>query len=98
MFGVQIFPEELNGPTEIQILNKHLYRNSKAKDEDKPAIVIPMSEFQYAINLHDTKQSSLENILSKKRYGEDISLVYDEESTDAVVRGIKRHWKKPRPE
>jgi hypothetical protein len=98
VFGVQILPEEPNGPTEIHILNKHLYRNPRAEDEDKPAITIPMSEFRYAINLHDTKQSSLENILNKKRgyAGKDSSLVYDEESTDAVVRGIKRHWKKPR--
>jgi hypothetical protein len=100
VFGVQIFPEDLNGPKEIHILNKHLYRNPKPEDEDKPAIIIPMSDFRYAINLHDTKQSSLENILNKKRGygGKDSSLVYDEESTDAVVRRIKHHRKKPRVE
>jgi hypothetical protein len=100
VFGVQIFPEELNGPKEIHILNKHLYRNPKPEDEDKPTIVIPMSEFRYTISLHDTKQSSLENILNKKHGygGKDSSLVYDEESTDAVVRCIKCHWKKPRME
>jgi hypothetical protein len=46
VIGVQIFPEELNGPMEIHILNKHLYCNPKAEDEDKPAIIILMSEFQ----------------------------------------------------
>jgi hypothetical protein len=94
---VQIFPEKSNGPTEIHILNRHLYRTSKAEDEDKPAIIIPFSNLRRTINNHEEQQCSLEIALDKKRRhaGKDSSLAYDGKSGDKVVRDIER-LKKPR--
>jgi hypothetical protein len=56
------------------ILHKHLYRTSKAEDEDKPAITIPFSMLREVINAHEEQQSFIDisrNITKRSRDEED---------------------------
>lgn len=46
----------MNEPTEMHILNRHLYR-SKHQDEEKPAITIPFSTLREAIEVHLVEQN-----------------------------------------
>ncbi|KAF8816997.1 hypothetical protein BYT27DRAFT_7219552 [Phlegmacium glaucopus] len=67
-----ILPDDPNGCTKMDILNRHLYCTSPAKDQNKPAITIPFSALRRVIISHDEQQSYLEISLNMKKhqYGE----------------------------
>jgi hypothetical protein len=89
-------PEERNGPTKLNILNKHLYRTSKAKDQDKPAITIPFSTIHRVIDAHEKQQSYLDISRVIKKRPHDEGDFYDKNKED--VAGEIERLKRPRIE
>ena len=79
----------------MNILNRHLYRTSKAKDQDKPAITIPFSSLQRIIDAHEKQQSYLDiNRGIRKRPHDELK---DDRDEEEVFREIE-HTKRPHVE
>jgi hypothetical protein len=79
----------------MNILNRHLYRTSKAKDQDKPAITIPFSTLRRVIGAHEKQQSYLDISRDIKKRAHDEGL--DDRNKEDVAGEIER-LKKPQLE
>ena len=89
--GVQVFPEEPSGPTEMNILNRHLYRASTAEDQNKPAITIPFSRFRQVIA--DVQEQH--NLLTTRKRPHDGRDPYERKYKEHIA-GVIERLKKPR--
>src|SRR5882762_10100396 len=89
-----VFPEEKNGPTELILLNKHVYRTSTAKDQDKPAITIPFSTLRRVINVHEKQQNYLDiNRDIKKRLRDEEDYDWNKVDVAGQIERLKRDRK-----
>jgi hypothetical protein len=80
----------------LNILNKHLYRTSKAEDQDTPAITIPFSTIRRVISVHEKQQSYLDISRDIKKRPHDEGDFYDRNKED--VAGEIERLKRPRVE
>ena len=78
----------------MNILNKHLYRTSKAKDQNKPAITIPFSTIRRTISAHEKQQSYSDISRDIKKRLRDEGSFYDKNRED--VAGEIERLKRPR--
>ena len=78
----------------MNILNKHLYRTSKAKDQNKPAITIPFSTIRCTISAHEKQQSYSDISRDIKKRLRDEGSFYDKNRED--VAGEIERLKRPR--
>ena len=93
---MQVFPEKKDGLTELNLLNKHVYRTSEAKDQEKPAITIPFSTLRRVIDAHEKQQSYLDINSDIKKCLRDEEDIHDWNKED--VAGQIERLKRPRVE
>ena len=74
---LEIFPEEPNRATKLNILIKHLYCTSKARDQDKPVITILFSAIQCIIDAHEKQHSYLEISHDIKKHQHEVEDFYN---------------------
>ena len=86
----QVFPGDPNGPKEMHILNRHLYRSSKAEDEDKPALSIPLSLLQEVIEAHEEYQASVKARQDMRKHLHEDQSLRMKRNLEAVKNDVSR--------
>jgi hypothetical protein len=90
LISCQIFPEDPAGPTDLHILNRHLYRTSPAEDEDEPAITVPISMLRKVISIHEKQQRYQDISQNIKKRRRDEQTPDDQKNVKDAIRELVR--------